>query len=36
MGKLASLKDDENRLTVERLRHTCLLCYSTCYKLVAV
>lgn len=32
MGKLASFKDSENRLTVERLRCTCLLRFSPCYK----
>ena len=32
MGRLASFKDSENRLTVERLRCTCLLRFSPCYK----
>ena len=32
MERLASFKDSENRLTVERLRCTCLLRFSPCYK----
>lgn len=35
MGRLASFKDSENRITVERLRCTCLLRFSPCYKTVA-
>ena len=35
MGRLASFKDGENRLTVERLHCTCLLRFSPCYKIVA-
>ena len=32
MERLASFKDSEHRLTVERLRCTCLLRFSPCYK----